>query len=70
MHATYNQLVNTNKVAIKNNKILMTQLASLEANIKSLEECLSIQLAIITSMTTIMGDIDDRIVELQTKVIP
>ena len=70
MRATYKQLVNTNSIAIKNNKILTTKLASTEAIIKSLEERITAQSTTIANMTTAMDDIDTRMIELQNTVVP
>ena len=60
MKATYTQLVNTNKIAVKNNTILKKKLSSTITELRTLEDKIAIQKATISNLESTLNTIDTR----------
>ena len=61
MTTTYTQLVSTNAIAIKNNKLLTTKLAASTTDIESVDDTIALQQSTIQGIQLTLSDIDTRL---------
>ena len=65
MKKTITQLSNTNSIAIKNNKILVTKIDNAKKKIEEMQETINLQEAMIETMTATINSNDNRLAQLR-----
>ena len=70
MTTTYNTLVSTNAIAIKNSKILTTKVTNSTKDLASVDESMAIQQSTLQTMQTTLDTIDKRMKTLTNDVTP